>query len=267
MRIDAGVLRAVNNYNSAVKSLTGTVEQLSSGSRLYRAANDTTSMVVNAKLRAQLNGLQQGARNAQEGINVLNVADGALGAIHGQLVRAIELATGAANTGALDGTARNAFDSEVQELIAQINETATQAAYATVKLLDGSYASQSFMIGDSGADVLSVSIADTRAAALGLTSLDLVNDADTAVTTLQAAITTVSLRRADLGAITNRLESTVQVLQGTVENLMQASARMADSDMAKTAAQLQRDKTLVANGVKAIDRAMAATVQVLRVVK
>jgi flagellin len=267
MRIDTNVLRAVNHYNTTVKSLANTSEQLSSGSRISRAANDTTAMVMNAKIRAQLNGLQQGARNAQEGINVLNVADAALGSISDQLTRAMALAVGAASTGSNDADAVHAFDTELQDIVAQIDNTASQAAYATVKLLDGSYAAQSFMIGDSGANILNVTIGDARSAALSITGLDLALDPNDAIDALKAAIAQVSTQRSELGAVTNRLQATVNVLQNTVENLLSAGSRIADTDMTKAAAKLERDKVMLSSGAKAIDRAMASTVQVLRIVK
>lgn len=267
MRIDTSVLRAVNHYNTTVKSLANTSEQLSSGSRISRAANDTTAMVMNAKIRAQLNGLQQGARNAQEGINVLNVADAALSSISDMLTRAVELAVGAASTGSYSADAVHAFDSELQDIVSQIDETASQAAYATVKLLDGSYAAQSFMIGDSGANILNVTIGDARSAALSIDTLDLALNPNHAIDALRAAITQVSTQRSELGAVSNRLQATVNVLQNTVENLLSAGSRIADTDMTKAAAKLERDKVLLSSGAKAIDRAMANTVQVLRIVK
>jgi flagellin len=267
MRIDTNVLRAVNHYNTTVKSLANTSEQLSSGSRISRAANDTTAMVMNAKIRAQLNGLQQGARNAQEGINVLNVADAALGSIGDQLTRAMALAVGAASTGSNDADAVHAFDTELQDIVAQIDNTASQAAYATVKLLDGSYAAQSFMIGDSGANILNVTIGDARSAALSIDTLDLALNPNHAIDALKAAIAQVSTQRSELGAVSNRLQATVNVLQNTVENLLSAGSRIADTDMTKAAAKLERDKVMLSSGAKAIDRAMASTVQVLRIVK
>jgi flagellin len=267
MKIDPSVLRAVNNYNNAVKSLAATSEKLSSGSRIFRAANDSSSMVINAKLRAQLNGLQQAARNAQEGIGVVNVADGALGSIFDHLTRVRELAVGAANTGFHDADSRAAFDVEAQQLVDSANHIAEKTAYAATKLLDGSYSGQSFMIGDSGANVLSLSIADSRATALGIASLDLAGNASSAITAIDAAISTISSRRADLGAVASRFSSTVQLLNNAVENLSSASSRLADADIVKTAAQFQRDKVMLQNSSRAIDRAMANTVQVLRVVK
>lgn len=267
MKIDPSVLRAVNNYNNAVRSIAATSEKLSTGSRIYRAANDTSSMVINAKLRAQLHGLQQAARNAQEGISVVDVADSALGTIFDHLTRVRELAVGAASTGFHDADSRAAFDTEAQELIDSANNIAVTTSYATTKLLDGSYSGQSFMIGDSGANVLSLSIADSRAAALGIASLDLAGNASAAITAIDAAISTVSSRRADLGAVSNRLASTVQLLQNAVENLSSASSRLADTDVVKASAQLQRDKAMLQNSSRAIDRAMANTVQVLRVVR
>jgi flagellin len=267
MKIDPRVLRAVNNYNNAVKALGSSMSQLSSGQRVNRAADDSSAMVINARLRAQLNGLQQAARNAQDGINVVNVAESALGSIADVLVRVRELAVGAANTGANDSESRAAYDTEAQDLVAQANEIAEQTAYATTKLLDGSYTSQEFMIGDSGANVLSLSIADSRAAALGLSTINLATGASAAITALDAAISTVSSRRSDLGAVAGRLASTVQTLQNTVDNLAAASSRLVDADMAKVGAQYQRDRVMLVNGMRAIDRAMASTVQVLRVVR
>jgi flagellin len=136
-----------------------------------------------------------------------------------------------------------------------------------VKLLDGSYAAQSFMIGDSGANILNVTIGDARSAALSITGLDLALDPNDAIDALKAAIAQVSTQRSELGAVTNRLQATVNVLQNTVENLLSAGSRIADTDMTKAAAKLERDKVMLSSGAKAIDRAMASTVQVLRIVK
>jgi flagellin len=224
-------------------------------------------MVVNARLRAQLGGLQQAARNAQDGINVVQIAEGALGSISDILTRVRELAVGAANTGALDSESRAAFDAEAQELVSQADDIAAQTAFGTTKLLDGTYTAQSFMVGDTGANVLSFSIANSRAAALGVSTLDLAANASAAMTALDGALSTVSSRRADLGALANRLATTVQTLQNTAENLTAASSRLVDADVAKSAAQFQRDRVMLVNGMRAIDRAMASTVQVLRVIR
>lgn len=267
MKIDVTVLRAVNNYNSAVRAISSSVEQLSSGTRLGRAANDSAAVVMNAKLRAQLNGLQQAVRNAQEGYNVVTVAEGALGEIAVALLRVQELATAAANRGVADDGARNAYDSEAQDVIDTANKIAERTMYATKKLLDGSFSAQQFMIDDEAANVVTVSIADARASALGVASLNLVSDAQSAMATVQSALSTVESRRGQLGAFASRFAATVQALQNTVENLVTATSRIADTDVAQVAGQMQRDRAMVVQGARALDQAMAASVRSLRVLR
>jgi flagellin len=267
MKIDVSVLRAVNNYNSAIRSITSTVEQLSSGTRIGRAANDSAAVVLNAKLRAQLNGLQQAMRNAQEGYNVITVAEGALGEISVALLRVQELATAAANKGVADSGARNAYDAEAQDTIDVANKIAERTMYATKKLLDGTFSAQQFMIDDDAANVVTVSIADSRAAALGVASLNLVSDAQNAMTLVQSALSAIENRRSQLGAFASRFSVTVQALQSTVENLITASSRISDTDIAQAAGQMQRDRAMVVQGARALDQAMAASVRSLRVLR
>jgi flagellin len=267
MRIDVNVLRAVNNYNSAVRSIGQSIEQLSSGSRLTRAATDSSSLVVNAKLRSQLSGLQQAVRNAQEGFSVLSVADGALGDIFAGVMRARELAVAAGSTGIADSAARSAYDSEAQDAIQNADMIAVRTMYATKTLLDGSYNAQEFMVDDEAANVVSVTIADSRAAALGIAGLDLVSAPEAAISALAAALDTITTRRSQLGAMSNRFSATMQVLQSTVESLIMATSRMSDTDMAQTAGQYQRDRAMVVQGARALDQAMAASVRSLRVLR
>ena len=267
MRIDVNVLRAVNNYNSAIRSIGQSIEQLSSGSRITRAASDSSSMVVNAKLRSQLTGLQQAVRNAQDGFGVLAVADGALGDIFANIMRAHELAVTSASTGVKDASVRSAYDTEAQDAIQNADMIAVRTMYATKTLLDGSYSSQGFMVDDEAANVVSVTIADSRAAALGVTGLDLVGAPAAAINALAGALDTITSRRAQLGSLSNRFSATMQVLQNTVDSLITATSRVADTDMAQTAGQYHKDRAMVVQGARALDQAMAASVRSLRVLR
>jgi flagellin len=222
---------------------------------------------VNAKLRSQLSGLQQAVRNAQEGFSVLSVADGALGDIFAGVMRARELAVAAGSTGIADSAARSAYDSEAQDAIQNADMIAVRTMYATKTLLDGSYNAQEFMVDDEAANVVSVTIADSRAAALGIAGLDLVSAPEAAISALAAALDTITTRRSQLGAMSNRFSATMQVLQSTVESLIMATSRMSDTDMAQTAGQYQRDRAMVVQGARALDQAMAASVRSLRVLR
>ena len=234
MGINANRQLGMNN-NQVSKSL----EKLSSGYRINRAGDDASGLAISEKMKAQIKGLEQASSNCQDGISLVQTAEGATTEIHNMLNRMVELCTKAAN-GTYD-TATNATDyPAITDELKALNEEITRIAGSTnfngIKLLDGSMQSLKLQIGAEQADSLTVSCANLTAASLNLAGLTSISDPDSANAQLEnvkAAIDKVSKARAGLGAIQNRLEYTINNLDTTAENMSAANSRIRDTDMAK----------------------------------
>ena len=233
MGINANRQLGMNN-NQVSKSL----EKLSSGYRINRAGDDASGLAISEKMKAQIKGLEQASSNAQDGISLVQTAEGATTEIHNMLNRMVELTTKAAN-GTYDTTSTTDYPAITAELGA-LNDEITRIAESTnfngIKLLDGSMQGLSLQIGAEAADSLTVDCTSLKATDLGLDSLTSIADpatANAAISTIKDAINTVSTARADLGAIQNRLEYTINNLDTTAENMTAANSRIRDTDMAK----------------------------------
>ncbi|WP_028589702.1 flagellin N-terminal helical domain-containing protein [Paenibacillus massiliensis] len=223
------------NNNAQAKSL----EKLSSGYRINRAADDAAGLAISEKMRNQIRGLEQANRNSLDGISLIQTAEGALNETHSMLQRMGELYNQAANE-VLTTTDSAKIDKEISQLFEQIDSIATQTKFNTKDLLSAGVTGQAltFQVGANEGDtiVLSLAAADTGSLALDtLTSLTAGTNAEAAanLTIVQEAIDTVSQIRSDLGAVQNRLEHTINNLGTTSENLQSAESRIRDVDMAK----------------------------------
>lgn len=218
------------NTNAVQKSL----EKLSSGLRINRAGDDAAGLAISEKMRAQIRGLEMATKNAQDGISLIQTAEGALTETHAILQRMRELAVQAANDTNTDDD-RTALQNEITELIAEINRIASDTEFNTQTLLDGSFADKIFHIGANSGQSIEVEISDMSASSLGVDGVDISDQggADSAISTIDGAITTVSGERAKLGAYQNRLEHTINNLGTSAENLTAAESRIRDVDMAK----------------------------------
>jgi flagellin len=387
MRINQNVMA-----NNASRNLSGTnvmlgksLEKLSSGFRINRAADDAAGLVVSQNLRSQIGGLKQATRNAQDGISVVQTAEGALNEVHTMLGRMRDLAVQAANSGGNDTAARTAAQTEITQLSAEITRTSDKTRFGGVNLLDGSYGKTAgkltaldannsiavtagdtinlaitggsasvsvalsagtftgaqfasmvesavkgalngtgnavdaaaangftatattvgagsaitlsngsaaaiavtdgtgtplvdalgaanpligtitaasgsggtFQIGANSGDTLGISIADTDATALGVASLDVTTDAGAAaaITALDAAISTVSTTRGDLGAKQNRFESMINNLQVSTENITASESRIRDTDMAQEMVTFTKNQVLQQAGTAMLSQA------------
>jgi flagellin len=221
MRINqnSAAINAYRNLSTNNVMMGKSLEKLSSGFRINRAADDAAGLVISQGLRSQVSGLRQATRNAQDGISVVQTAEGALNEVHNILGRMRDLAVQAANTGSVDTDAQTAITNELTELSAQIGDIASQTRFGSQALLDGSYAGD-FQVGANDGDTLAVSIAAVAAPATNT------------LTDIDAAITAVSTQRGTLGATQNRLESVINNLQVTTENLVASESRIRDTDMA-----------------------------------
>ena len=228
----------VNNANTG-KNL----EKLSSGYRINRAGDDAAGLAISEKMRAQINGLEMASKNAQDGISLIQTAEGGLNETHAILQRMRELAV-QASSGTNDASDDLVnIQKEVDALIDEVDRIADSTKFNKISLLDGSLETSgsgvTFQIGANNETYeqveLNVSNMGTSASGLNIEDVDLSSQADaqSAIGTLDSAIAAVSTARADLGAMQNRLEHTVNNLGVTSENLTAAESRIRDVDMAK----------------------------------
>ena len=225
--------RQLNMNNSAVaKSL----EKLSSGFRINRAGDDASGLAISEKMKAQIKGLETASSNAQDGISLVQTAEGATTEIHNMLNRMVELSTKAAN-GIYDTTTdRPAIEAELHALADEIDRIVTSTNFNGQVLLNGDLDTQ-LQIGTEDTDVLDVEVDDLSTTQLGIAKANLkvgtTDEANDTLALVKTAINTVSTARADLGAIQNRLEYTINNLDTTHENMTAANSRIRDTDMAK----------------------------------
>lgn len=238
MRINHNLnaLNAWRQLESANNAMGKSLEKLSSGLRINRAGDDAAGLSISEKMRAQIKGLDMAVKNAQDSISLIQTAEGALTETHAILQRMRELAVQAANDTNVD-TDRDALQAEVNQLTAEINRIASDTEFNTQKLLNGEFSGKVFHIGANIGQSITLSIATMNATNLGVaTSAINIKDqtsANTAISTINAAIVKVSTERSKLGAYQNRLEHTINNLQVSSENLTAAESRIRDVDMAK----------------------------------
>ena len=229
-------MTAVNSYNSLASTqstMQKSTEKLSSGFRINRAGDDAAGLAISEKMRGQVNGLNQASRNAQDGISLIQTAEGALNETHAILQRMRELAVQSAND-TNESEDRDQIQLEVAELVSEIDRIGDQTEFNKKKILDGSTTSVKFHIGANNGQSMTLTLASMKASALGVSALSISAQAsaDTAITTIDAAIKTVSSQRANLGANQNRLEHTINNLRTSSENLQASESRIRDVDMA-----------------------------------
>ena len=219
-----------------VTSQAKSTEKLSSGYRINRAADDAAGLSISEKMRGQIRGLDQASTNAQDGISLIQTAEGALNETHSILQRMRELAVQAANDTAVDED-RDAIKEEITQLSEEIDRIATTTQFNTMNLLEGSFSGKNLQIGANESQRMSIGIDDMTVSGLELDGIDTKYDshanAQKAITMVDAAIKTVSTTRSKLGAIQNRLEHTIANLDTSAENLQSAESRIRDVDMAE----------------------------------
>lgn len=209
------------------------IEKLSSGLRINRAGDDAAGLAISEKMRGQIRGLRQASRNAQDGISLIQTAEGALNESHAILQRMRELAVQSATDTNTDDD-RAELQKEVGELLEELDRIANNTEFNTETLLDGDFADKVIHIGANSGQALEVTIGDMTASGLGVDGLDISDQtgADGAIDTIDEAIETLSGQRAQLGAWQNRLEHTIANLDNAAENLQAAESRIRDVDMA-----------------------------------
>ena len=224
------------NNNAASANL----EKLSSGLQINRAGDDAAGLAISEKMRNQIRGMDQASTNAQDGISLIQTAEGALNETHSMLQRMAELYTKAGNE-TLTEDDNKKIQSEIEQLTAQIDDIANQTQFNTKQLLNAASGAQlTFQVGANSGETIVLNLSNNTAQALGLSGLaelDGTNSGAAAnLTIVQDAINTVSENRSNLGAVQNRLEHTINNLGASSENLTAAESRIRDVDYVLTAA-------------------------------
>ncbi|MGG3799022.1 flagellin [Metabacillus fastidiosus] len=235
------------NYNNANSAKS--MEKLSSGYRINRAADDAAGLAISEKMRNQIRGLDMASRNAQDGISLIQTAEGALNETHAMLQRMAELTVQAANE-TITASDADKIQAEITQLTNQIDSVAGQTKFNTKELLSASAGGTAltFQVGANQSETISLSLVNATSTGLGingLTPLDATNSvAGANLTTIQNAINTVAENRSNLGAVQNRLEHTINNLGTTAENLQAAESRIRDVDMAKEMMNMTKNNIL-----------------------
>jgi|SRR5690554_6711947 len=235
-------LRAQRSLSMATLGLNTSMQRLSSGFRINSAADDAAGLQISTRLSSQIQGLQQGVSNANDGISVAQVAEGALQETTTILQRIRVLAVQSQN--GINTTAdRQALQKEVGALTTELNRIAEHTEFAGKKLLDGNF-SAGFLVGANAGQNITIDLSKHgfNASALNLTNLSIsqVAGAGSAIKQLDAAISTIGSSRADLGAVQNQFQSRIRSLSNTGEQLSGARSRIMDTDYAKEVSELVR---------------------------
>ncbi|MBU6150962.1 MAG: flagellin FliC [Chloroflexi bacterium] len=251
-------------------------EHLSSGLRINRASDDAAGLAVSEKLKNQVRGLNQAQRNAQDSISLIQTAEGALTETHSLLARMRELAVQSSND-TLTASDRANLNAEFTQLQAEVDRIATSTQFNTALLLNGSGTATAltFQIGANNGDTLALAIDGTQASTLnvafnsanGVAGVAYQSSASAVISILDTAVNVVSEDRAELGAVQNRLESTIRSLAVASENTSAANSRIADADIAQSMSEMVRSQILQQAGVSVLAQANQAPSLVLQLLK
>ena len=256
------------NANRNLSTVTGaqqkSTEKLSSGYKINRAADDAAGLSISEKMRSQIRGLNKASSNAEDGISLIQVAEGALNETHSILQRMNELATQAAND-TNTSTDRDALQQEMDQLTSEIDRIRSTTQFNSMNLLDGTFTGMRLQVGALSGQSISISIGNMNAATLKVSGLRVssFSAAGKAMAAIQEAINSVSKQRSALGAIQNRLEHTINNLQTTSENTSAAESRIRDVDMATEMVEYSKNNILAQAGQSMLAQANQATQGVL----
>jgi flagellin len=259
MNTNATSLNAQRNLSNSQMHLSQNLSRLSSGLRINQAADDAAGLGISEKMRAQVRGLAQASRNANDGVSMIQVAEGAMNEQAGILTRLRELAVQSAN-GTLGTTERGFISTESTEAIAELDRISAVTDFNGVKMLGADSGTQTMQVGTSSAanDRLDIAFAKTDSATLfGGATVDLSTAAlsRTALDDIDTAISTLSTSRASVGASQNRLVVTMNNLSVARENIAASESRIRDVDVAEETASMTRNQILSQAGVSVLAQA------------
>lgn len=246
--------------------LQKSTEKLSSGYKINRAADDAAGLSISEKMRNQIRGLNKASDNAQDGISLVQTAEGALNEVHSMLQRMSELAVQASND-TNQTVDRTALQSEVAQLQTEIQRVANTTQFNKQNILNGDFTKKNIQVGANSGELIDIDITDVKttvsdALAVG-TKVDSFTAAQTAIDNIQKSITALSTQRSTLGAIQNRLEHTTANLDNISENTQAAESRIRDTDMAEEMVTYSKNNILQQAGQSMLAQANQANQGVL----
>jgi flagellin len=253
-------LNAQRNLSQTQSSLDANMGRLSSGLRINSAADDAAGLAISEKLKGQIRSIGQAQRNANDGVSLLQSAEGAANQVSGILTRMRELAVQAA-TDTLGDTERGFLQSEFSAQVDEIDRISAVTEFNGVMLIDGSASDIDFQVGihNTTDDRINIAIADMTAGTLGgdLTALDISTKAgaQSALDAIDTAISDVSEGRADIGAVQNRLVVTMANLSSQLQSLSAANSRIRDVDVAQESSEMTKNSILMQAGVAVLSQA------------
>lgn len=250
MRINTNVsaMTTLRYLNEATDAKSSSLTKLSSGSRINSASDDAAGLAVSEKMKAQIGGIEQAENNAQDGVSLVQTAEGAMSETQSILDRMRDLAVESAN-GTLTTSDRKSIDDEFSQLTSEINRLSNSTTFNTQNLISGTATNSfTFQIGanTTADDRITVTISAMGTTALGINSVSILSagDAVKAINAIDHALTTVSGARATLGAVENRLSYAISNLQTSDENTSEANSRIRDVDMAQEMTEYTKENIL-----------------------
>lgn len=261
----------LSNMNKHYNAMSKSMLRISSGYRINSAADDPAGLAISEKMRAQIRGLNMAAKNIQDGISMVQTAEGALNETHALIQRMRELAVQASNDTLTDSD-REQLDKEFQELKKEIQRLSKDTEFNTKTLLNGDYATNGLKIqaGANAGQTIELFMNDMGAGALGLddtTSIATRDDANKAISTMDEALKRVSSERSRLGAYQNRLEHAYNATVNTAENLTAAESRIRDADIAKEMMDMVKSQILLQAGQYVLSLHMQQAQSILKLLE
>lgn len=258
LRVNTNItsMNAQRNLSSVTSRLQGNFKRLSSGLRIATAADDAAGLGISERMRSQIRSYGAASRNAQDGISLVQTAEGALNEVNAILNRMRELSIQSAN-GTLSTSDRSVINTEYQELISEIDRIAGTASFNGVSLLSSTATTISIQAGINQGEVISIGLESITSSTLSISSLAVTSAAaaTAALAVLDTAIDSVTTTRGALGAAQNRLSSAIASIQNAQENLASAESRIRDVDVAQETADLTRNTIMQQAAISVLSQA------------
>ncbi len=256
---NVAALNAQRNLSHSQHALNRSMQRLSSGLRINSAKDDAAGLAISDRMTSQIRGLNQAARNANDGISMAQTAEGALQETGNLLQRMRELSVQAANDTNTQAD-RSSINAEFQQLAAEIDRIANTTSFNNQTLLSGGFSNTSaavFHVGANANQVISLDIgaATTGALSIGTLTVSTRSHANSSITALDQAISRVDVLRGDLGAVMNRLEATISNLSNVAENITASRSRIVDADIAHETSAMTKNNILQQAGVSVLTQA------------
>jgi flagellin len=244
---------AHRNLTNVSEKVSQSMERLSSGYRINRAADDAAGLAISEKMRAQIRGLAQNQRNIQDGVSLVQTAEGALSTVHAMLQRVRELAVQFKN-GSLSAGNQSAIQSEVYQLASEIERIGASTKFNGISLLNNASTTVTFQVGANDGEQIGVAMI-SLGSSVGSTYFALTTTGTTDISDIDTAIDSVSSQRAALGAVQNRLQYSLDNVGIYQENLVAAESRIRDVDMAEETVTLTKNQILAQAGTAMLSQA------------